>query len=148
MWSALDKDHILNAKKFPNAKLIVQELGLRFVRNPHPLFAKKYEPKHLYEGLNFEIVRGDTEVIHGIEAILTPGHSAGGQSVAVNTERGKVVIAGFCTIDENFSEQGDVIPGFYQNPFQAYDSNLKVRKIADTIIPLHSQRFLNAESIP
>ena len=51
----LHLDHFLNAKKFPNAKLVVQEEELRFAMNPHPLFAKSYN-KQWYEGLNFETI--------------------------------------------------------------------------------------------
>lgn len=141
-------DHILNARKFPKAKFIVQEEELRFARNPHPLYARtRYE--QLCEGLNFETIEGDTEVIPGVEVISTPGHSVGGQSVAITTEQGKVVISGMCTIDENFAIEGEIIiPGMHSNPFQAYDSMVKIRKIADTVLPLHSQRLLHTTSIP
>lgn len=140
-------DHILNAKKFPNAKFIVQEEELRFARNPHPLYART-STRQLCEGLNFETIRGDAEVITGVEAIFTPGHTVGGQSVAVTTERGKVVICGMCTIDENFTAEGDiVIPGMHSDPFQAYDSMVKIREIADTVLPLHSQRLLHTVSV-
>ena len=140
-------DHILGAEKFPNAKFIVQEEELKFNRNPHPLYART-STKQLCEGLNFEIIRGDTEVIPGVEVIFTPGHTVGGQSVAVTTEQGKVVICGMCTIDENFATEGEIIiPGMHSDPFQAYDSMVKIRKIADTILPLHSQRLLNTTSV-
>ncbi len=141
-------DHILNAKKFPNAKFIVQEAELEFNRNPHPLYSRT-STRQIYEGLNLETIRGDTEVIPGVEAIFTPGHSPGGQSVAVNTEQGKAVICGMCTIDENFASEGEIIiPGMHSNPFHAYDSMVKIRKIADTILPLHSQRLLHTTSVP
>lgn len=143
----LDIDHILNARKFPKARFILQEEEYRFAMNPHPMFARKYH-QHLYHDLNFEMVRGDSAIIPGVEVIFTPGHAAGGQSVAVTTEQGKVVIAGFCAIDENFSPQGDIIPGMHIDPLQAYDSLVRIRKIADMILPLHSQRLAHTESIP
>ena len=143
----LDTDHILNAKKFPNAKFIVQEEELNFVRNPHPAWTHRYY-KELYEGLNFETIRGDTEIIPGVEAISTPGHTVGSQSVAVATEQGRFVICGMCTIDENFSDEGDITPGIHSDPFKAYESMVKIRKIADHIIPLHSQRLVNVSTIP
>lgn len=143
----MDADHITNAKKFMHARLIVQEAELRFARNPHPLFAKKYH-QHLYDGLKFVTIEGDIEIIPGVEVIFTPGHTAGTQSVVVTTKRGKAVIAGFCTIEENFSGQEDIIPANHFDPFQAYESIIKVRKIADIIIPVHSPRFLSIKSIP
>ena len=141
-------DHILSASKFPNATFIVQEEELKFNRNPHPLYSRT-STKQLYEGLNLETIRGDTEVIPGVEAIFTPGHTPGGQSIAVTTEQGKVVICGMCTIDENFATEGVIIiPGMHSNPFHAYDSMVKIRKIADTILPLHSQSLVHTTSIP
>ena len=40
----LDTDHILNAKKFPKAKFVVQGEELSFIRNPHPSCAYRYHP--------------------------------------------------------------------------------------------------------
>ncbi len=140
-------DHFLNAKKFPNAKLIVQEKELAFARNPHPLSVGIYQPT-LLEGLTFETVDGDTEIMPGIEVIFTPGHSPGGQSVSITTSQGKVVIVGYCSIDQNFGEKGDIVPGMHTDLFAAYDSMVKIREMGDIIIPPHSQRILNVESIP
>ena len=148
IMTQLHIDHILGASKFPKAKYIVQEEELKFNRNPHPLYART-STRQIYEGLNIETIRGDTEIVPGVEALFTPGHTPGGQSVAVTTEQGKVVICGMCTIDENFAIEGAIIiPGMHSSPFEAYDSMVKIRKIADTILPLHSQSLQYTESIP
>ncbi|MCK4818067.1 N-acyl homoserine lactonase family protein, partial [bacterium] len=118
-----------------------------FAKNPHPLFAKKYYP-HLYQGLAWETVRGDKEIIPGVKVIFTPGHTAGSQSVAVDTERGKVVIPGLCSIDENYETKEVIIPGMHFDPFKAYDSIVTIRKMADIILPTHSQSLVNIKSIP
>ena len=60
-------------------------------------------------GLNVEFVNGDYELTKGIRVILTPGHSPGGQSVAVDTDDGTYVIAGMCTIRENFYPPAEVL---------------------------------------
>lgn len=143
----LHPDHLLNAKKFPNAKIIVQEEELRFARNPHPLFAKSYIVE-LFEGLNIETVRGDTEIAPGIEVILTPGHSPGGQSVSITTAQGKAVITGFCCIDENFGEEGDIVPALHTDLFRSYESVSRIRERADIILPLHGRRLQAVESVP
>ena len=50
----------------------------------------------------------------GIEVLLTPGHTPGGQSVAVKTEAGKAVITGLCCNKENFLPGGGIIvPGVH-----------------------------------
>lgn len=142
----LHSDHCLNAKKFPRAKIVVQEEELKFARNPHPLFSTIYN-NEWYEGLTFETVQGDTEIIPGVEVIFSPGHTVGSQSVSISTEQGKVVIVGSCVVDDNFSDEGDTIAGSHVDPLKAYDSTTRIRKMADIIIPLHSQRMLGVESI-
>lgn len=143
----LDADHILNAKKVPNARLIVQEKEMRFARNPHPFFAKKYHP-HLYEGLDWETVSGDKEIAPGVEVIYTPGHTAGSQSVAVATELGRVVIPGLCSIDGNYSTDEVSIPDMHFDPFQAYESVVRIKRMADIVLPTHSQSLVHTKSIP
>jgi N-acyl homoserine lactone hydrolase len=141
----LHSDHCLNARKFPQAKIVVQRRELDFALNPHPLFAPNYK-KEWYEGLQFETVDGDTELLPGIEVLLTPGHTAGCQSVSVLTQRGRAVIAGFCALDDNFADKGDTIPGIHVDALACYDSMIKIRKMADSIIPLHSERALHVKS--
>lgn len=141
----LHSDHCLNAKKFPRAKIIVQRKELDFAMNPHPMFAPAYR-KEWYEGLQFETVEGDTELFPGIDLLLTPGHTFGCQSVSVLTEDGKAVIAGFCALDDNFSDKGDTIPGIHVDPLACYESMARIRKMADVIIPLHSERALDVKS--
>jgi len=82
--------------------------------------------------------------------MLTPGHSPGGQSVAIETEKGTAVITGFCCINQNFVEGGwpVAVPGVHTNATQAYDSMLKVKEIADIIIPVHESTFAKKEMIP
>lgn len=140
----LHRDHFLNAGKFPKARIIVQEKELDFAMSPHPLFAGSYN-KEWYKAFNFQPVAGDTEIFPGIELIATPGHTVGSQSVSVKTTRGRVVICGFCSIDENFGAKEDLIPGLHIDPRAAYDSIVKLRKTAGTIIPLHSQAALEVE---
>ena len=145
----LHLDHFFNLQKCKNAKAVIQEEELNFAYNPLPPFSKHYS-KELYEGINFKTVRGDTEIIPGIEVILTPGHTAGNQSVSISTEGGKVVITGFCALDENFNEKEYIVSGIHFDPFKAYRSMIKVKEMSDILIPLHSQRLaeMNIKSIP
>lgn len=144
----LHLDHFFNLRKCKNAKAIIQEEELKFAYNPRPPFSQHYS-RELYEGINFETVSGDTEIIPGVEVVLTPGHTAGNQSVSIATEKGKVVIAGFCSLDENFDEKGYIVPGIHFDPFKAYESIVKVTEISDIAIPLHSQGLAEIDrSIP
>jgi glyoxylase-like metal-dependent hydrolase (beta-lactamase superfamily II) len=138
-------DHFLNARKFPNAKIIVQEEELTFAMNPHPVFSKSYN-RDWYAGLNFKTVNGDVEIFPGVEILFTPGHSPGTQSISIDTEQGKVVIVGFCSIEENFA--GNIVPGIHTDIFKAYDSMDRLKKLNRKLIIPHSERYLSINSIP
>lgn len=146
------EDHVQLAHKYPKAKFIIQKAELDFARNPHPIQQFTYQPK-LIEGLNFEVVEGDTQIVDGVSVMLTPGHSPGGQSVIVETAKGKAVITGLCCIRQNFEPPPEmklpVIPtGIHVDPFKSYDSLIKIKNSADIILPLHDGEFLEVDSIP
>ena len=92
---------------------------------------------------------GDANILEGIEVILSPGHSVGGQSVAVNTAEGQAIITGFCCNDKNFPSTGPAIaPGVHIDLIEAYDSIQKIRQMADILIPLHDLSIGKMKQIP
>ena len=144
-------DHFEYAGKFKNARFVVQKDELDYACNPHPFMQYFYLPiQELLDKVNFEIVEGDREIVEGVKVLLTPGHSPGSQSVAIETEKGIALITGFCCINRNFIEGVWPVtpPGIHVNATQAYDSMLKVKEIADIIIPLHEPTFAKKEVIP
>ena len=153
-------DHCYNTSLCKNARVLVQEAELKFAKAPHPIFANMYS-KVLLEGLKFEPVQGPKELFPGIEVIPVPGHTPGCQAVSVNTKAGRAVIAGFCCVKENFFPSGDIqqrvspfagspiiIPGIHFDAALAYESILKVKELADIVLPLHEPEILHMESIP
>jgi N-acyl homoserine lactone hydrolase len=147
----LMSDHFEYAGKFENARFVVQKDELDYARNPHPLMQYFYLPiQDLLDEVNFDVVEGDREIVSGVKVLLTPGHSPGSQSVAIETEKGTAVITGFCCINENFVEGVWPVtpPGIHINATQAYDSMLKVKEIADIVIPLHESTFAKKDIIP
>ena len=80
------------------------------------------------------IVDGDAEIVPGIRVILTPGHTPGGQSVAVETDRGTAVITGFCCNADNFPRVGPAVtPGVHINAIEAYESAQRVKELAEML---------------
>jgi glyoxylase-like metal-dependent hydrolase (beta-lactamase superfamily II) len=71
-----------------------------------PIFAQRaeYDASHSmdytlpeivdFEGAKLELHEGDADVVPGVRIIPTPGHTAGHQSVLVETRAGRVLIAG------------------------------------------------------
>ena len=148
-------DHIALANRYPNAEFVVQKKELEFALNPHVFSASDYR-KSLFADLNFRVVDGDAEILPGITALLTPGHSPGGQSVQVETEQGKAIITGFCAQLSTFTqtpamkERGLEVAacGLHTDCREAYDSALRVKKLADIIIPCHEPKFMDVARIP
>lgn len=153
----LHHDHVGNAAKCRRAKVIVQEDELRFALAPHPLFANLYGID-LLQGLNFHPVRGDTGIDNGIRVLLTPGHTPGSQSVGIWTSEGEAIITGFCSIGETFEVPAEIrevlpywlvfTPGIHTDSLAAYDSALKVKGLADILIPNHALELGRGQTIP
>lgn len=149
----LHLDHAQDAEKFKNAKFVVQKSELEFAANPHPTQADwfvKIPPDRV------EIVDGDKEILEGIRVIHTPGHTPGGQSVLIETEKGTVCLSGLCTILENFYPPQElrqmgvraITPGIHTNALQAYDSLIKILESADQVIAIHDILYKSVERIP
>jgi glyoxylase-like metal-dependent hydrolase (beta-lactamase superfamily II) len=156
----LHMDHVYNTPKCRNAVTYVQEAELEFALNPHPIY-EIFFPQEIIKSIDFEVIKGDHTILPGIEVMLVPGHTPGGQAVIVDTAKGKAVISGFCSIMDNFNPPADVktsvspfvsypviAPGVITDLFQAYDSVLKVKQIADIIIPMHDPDMAEREQIP
>ncbi|HBD06617.1 MAG TPA: MBL fold metallo-hydrolase [Syntrophobacteraceae bacterium] len=143
----LHNDHCENDYKCPQAQIIVQKAEYEFFRNPHPLDHRYYPD--LLDDLNVHLVEGDVAFREGIDLILTPGHTAGGQSVAIQTTAGKAIITGFCCNAANFPANGPTItPGVHLDAIAAYESAKKVRELADIVLPLHDLGLGRKKRIP
>jgi len=143
----LHNDHCENDYKCPQARVYVQKSEYEFMQHPHPV-DHRYYPDVLDEN-EIVTVDGDAGILEGIDVILSPGHTVGGQSVAVNTAEGLAVITGFCCNDKNFPATGPAIaPGVHIDVTEAYDSIQKIRKMADILIPLHDLAIGRRKTIP
>lgn len=147
-------DHIEYGSKFKNPKFIIQRNELEFGLNPHPLFAGTIFREH-FEDLNFEVIDGDEKIVEGVSVIYTPGHTPGTQSVVVETESGTAIITGFCCIKDNFIQPAKnegwmkgLAPGSATNIIHAYDNLIKVKQMADIIIPIHESENRKMGKIP
>ncbi len=147
-------DHCSNTRKCRNAKVVVQQAELEFALSPHPILAPTYI-RELFMGLKFELVNGFCEILPGIDLIPVPGHSPGCQAVSIYTEKGRAVISGMCTVAENFEpppgvrETMPVIPpGIHLDAVEAFNSALRIKGMADIIIPNHEPSLVNVDSIP
>ena len=143
----LHNDHCENDARCPNAEIVVQRAEYEFMLDPHPVDHRYYPD--ILDDLNVRLVEGDAEIAEGLEVIFSPGHTVGGQSVAVNTRQGRAVITGFCCNAKNFPAKGPAIaPGVHTDLLQAYDTIQRIRALADILIPIHDPAVGRKTRIP
>jgi len=146
-------DHCGNNRLFPGAKVFIQASELEFAKNPHPVFKGSYNAA-FFESSDFETIEGEKEIVPGVRVVPVPGHSPGSQAVLVDLAGKKAALTGFCCILENFEppekirKGWPIIPiGVSVNSLQAYDSMVKLKAMADVIIPMHSMEYAEMDSI-
>jgi len=148
LFTHLHWDHCSNMKLFKNAAYYVHAKELAFALNPHILYCKSYESKHLgvtppFDGVDFQTVGGEYRYNDFITLFPTPGHCPGHQSVAVKTAEGVFVIAGDAVFaDENLQpDKHRNLPftpmGRYVNVFEMFSSMEKIFERADHILTGH-----------
>jgi glyoxylase-like metal-dependent hydrolase (beta-lactamase superfamily II) len=154
----LHNDHCENDDKCENAVFYVHENELEQIHDPHPLDFRYMEDYIMDIEKNGQIkkLNGDSDIVSGIQVLHTPAHTKGGLTVLVNTSQGKAAITGFCVIMENFNppprikamEMEAIPPGTSVNTYEAYDIVMKVKQMADILIPLHEPQFASVDTIP
>jgi len=75
--------------------------------------------------------------------------------VAINTTKGKAIITGFCCVRENFYPPEElkklmpvITPGTHTDTLAAYESTLRIKGLADILIPIHDPSYADVPSIP
>jgi N-acyl homoserine lactone hydrolase len=119
-------DHAGNNDLFENATFFVQREHYEFAKD-NPAFPNRYWN---LPALRYELLDGESELLPGIEVILTPGHAPAHQSVMVRlAESGDFVVCGDAVYTQaNFDHDSW---GGQADPVTARDSALKLKKIAE-----------------
>jgi glyoxylase-like metal-dependent hydrolase (beta-lactamase superfamily II) len=149
----LHYDHCGYLPLFKHANVYVQKKELDFAYNPHPIQKVMYRP-YLFEEIKFEAYDGSREILPGVTAFYTPGHSGGNQSVQIETNKGSAVISGLCCLMENFEptgrykEMGVLVTGHHLDVRENYDSLCEIKKRADILIPQHEMGIAELKCIP
>ena len=71
-------------RSFPQARYVVQQGELAFARRTNERTAASYLPPN-FDGIDFTLLTGETEVLPGIRCLPTPGHVPFHQSVLVES---------------------------------------------------------------
>jgi len=141
-------DHSQNTDLFPNAEIVISKRELEYSRNPKAndyatakYFADTLSPHTVNE------VSGETELEKGLGTFETPGHTAGHQSVLVETSGGLVCLGGDAISDAGALSRG--LPAFvFWSVEQAQSSLKKISATANIIYPGHDRPFrIDGENI-
>jgi N-acyl homoserine lactone hydrolase len=139
-------DHSQNTDLFSNAEIVISKQELEYSRNPwaNDFAVAKYFADTLSRHTVTE-VSGETELEKGIGTFDTPGHTAGHQSVLVETANGVVCLGGDAISDAGALKRG--LPAFvFWSVDQAQASLKKIAASASTIYPGHDRPFsINGE---
>ena len=141
-------DHSQNTDLFPNAEIVISKRELEYSRNPRAndyatakYFADTLTPHTVVE------VSGETELEKGLGTFDTPGHTAGHQSVLVETSGGLVCLGGDAISDAGALSRG--LPAYvFWSVKQAEESLKKISGAASVIYPGHDRPFrIDGENI-
>ena len=154
----LHNDHCENDYKCANAEIFVHPKEMAHIHDPHPLDFRYVEDyiEEVEDNGQIRLVEADGEITDGIRVMHTPAHTEGGLTVLVETAGGIAAITGFCVINDNFfppkqirAMEMDVIPpGTHVNVYDAYDIMIRVKEMADILLPLHEPAFADGKPIP
>jgi hypothetical protein len=133
----------------PNAKLIVQQCEVGTFESAHPMQWAWYVDGGLDDVVEESVVviDGDVELGVGVTLISTPGHTAGNQSLVINTPDGVWVSSQNGVSIDNWQPQRSKIPGvrayaelfnrevvlnanMLENSLDQYDSMVKEKTLA------------------
>lgn len=115
LFTHLHNDHAANTSFFKNARLIFQRNEWATLLDPLPIMKarREYDPALIdaLQSANCIKVHGDFELTKGIKCFLTPGHTPGCMSVAVDTKKGIRILVGdlwplYCMA---FSQQQEIM---------------------------------------
>jgi N-acyl homoserine lactone hydrolase len=144
--SHLHFDHAGGAAIFDTSELVVQKEEYAYAQYPAAFFASYYYRKNFdLPGYRWRLLDGDTELVPGVTALRSDGHTPGHQSLLVQLPRtGPVILAGdSCYWQRSIDEE--IPPGVVWDPTRAMHSIKRLKTLArltgGRIFPSHDPAF-------
>jgi len=147
-------DHSGGVNLFPEATFYVQEAEYRFwVENP---VAARPPFKHVSDAVStaylaslegtdrLVLLKGDQQIMPGINCLLAPGHTVALQAVAVHTARGTAILGSDCAhVFRNYHEDWpSVLIVDLVGWMRTYDKLREAASARDLLFPGHDRRML------
>ena len=96
-------DHCGQNAVFKHAPFYVQRRELERGRREEDTTREWFD----FAGARFELIDGDAEIVEGVRVVATPGHTAGHQSVMVDSGDGGALMIGDAAYTAKIFEAGD-----------------------------------------
>ena len=144
--SHLHFDHAGGAFLFRDAELIVQRDEYACAHHPPAFFAGFYYRKNFdLPEHRWRLLDGDQELVPGVTALRSDGHTPGHQSLLVTLpETGPVILAGDCCYWQRSVDE-EIPPGVVFDPTRAVHSIKRLKTLArltgGRIFPSHDPAF-------
>ena len=144
--SHLHYDHAGGAALFQDSELIVQQDEYSYAHYPASCFASFYYRKNFdLPDYRWRLLDGDAELVPGITALRSDGHTPGHQSLLVELpQTGPVILAGDCCYWQQSIDR-ETPPGVVWDPTRAMHSIKRLKTIArlmgGRIFPSHDPAF-------
>ena len=136
-------DHIGNNLKFPNATFYVQRAELPWALQP-PRWIQFYYGEYGFNlldlGERLQVIDGDFKIADGVSVKLLGGHTPGSQVVLVDTNAGRVCLAGDILYFYRNLELDWPVGSFFDLP-ELMRAHAWMRANADIIVPQHDWKF-------
>ena len=156
VFTHLHWDHCSNMGKFKNATYVAHELELQFAKDPLPPYYRSYESSVWgltapFVGKEIKTISSDQEIIPGLYAFHTPGHSPGHIAVSVEAEFHTYILPGDAVflrrnLEPNENEQWRFwLPQRYVNVIDLWESMEKIAskmESIDCVLPSHEMEIL------
>jgi N-acyl homoserine lactone hydrolase len=144
-------DHCFDNRLFSNATFFVQQRELMHAVAPIPAQRGFYGwtengiPPFLWVPEKYKIIKGDREILPGINVVFTPGHTPGRQGVLVKASSRNIFIASdTIPLFENWETKTP--SGIHVNLEEYQDSLDKIESLKDVLIlPGHDPRVFEKD---
>ena len=142
IFTHLHWDHASNNHLFPNAKFYVQKTELQYAACPLEIQRHYYNIPLIFQ-TSYEALEGDEELLEGILAITTPGHTPGSQTILVQGENKIYALLGdLVSAVEAWTATPRIINGIHTDVEACLTSMKKVAKYSNEVLPTHDVRVL------
>lgn len=133
--SHLHYDHINNLQMFPEAEVCVGRIEWENANREKDEWTPLESLRYIEQYRRIRLVEDGEEIMPGVRAILTSGHTAGHMSLLIEDEHNKIILAGDAVKNRSELEKEASVQYVLQE--ESVRSIQRLKKMAKVILPGH-----------